>query len=151
MRLLERENFTALFREDLPIYTKIKDQVPTRYTSTANVTNSLVGDGCTMAGTVENCIIFRGVTIEPGAVGASEVIGTEGHGHGARAANVPSNAQKLRTFALVSTLLSSAVTGLGAYLGHGPSSFMYICAIGTLLDAMIVFSAHAVKRALDRA
>lgn len=71
--------------------------------------------------------------------------------HGARAANVPSNAQKLRTFALVITLLSCAVTGLAAYLGHGPSSFMYVCAIGTLLDAMIVFSAHAVKRALDRA
>ncbi len=79
MRLLERENFTALFRDDLPVYTKIKDQVPTRYTNSANVKNSLVGDGCTMAGTVENCVIFRGVTIEPGAVVRNSIIMQDTH------------------------------------------------------------------------
>lgn len=71
--------------------------------------------------------------------------------HGARAANVPSNAPKLRTFALVITVLSCAATGVGVYLGRGFSGFVWVCLIGTLLDLMIVLSAHAVKRALDRA
>ena len=29
--------------------------------------NSLIADGCDIQGTVKNCILFRGVRIEPGA------------------------------------------------------------------------------------
>ena len=33
----------------------------------SKVTNSLVADGCTIEGEVENCVLFRGVTIKKGA------------------------------------------------------------------------------------
>ncbi|WP_138493846.1 glucose-1-phosphate adenylyltransferase subunit GlgD [Paenibacillus pinistramenti] len=66
MDLLNRENYTELFR-DQPISTKIKYEVPTRYTENAEVKNSLVANGCTIAGQVENSILFRGVQIGKGA------------------------------------------------------------------------------------
>ncbi len=57
-----------LFREDAPIYTKVRDEVPTFYGETAQVNNCLIADGCMIHGTVENSILFRDVTVEKGAV-----------------------------------------------------------------------------------
>ena len=37
------------------------------YKSGSRVKNSLVADGCTIEGSVENCILFPGVTVEKGA------------------------------------------------------------------------------------
>lgn len=50
------------------IYTKINDSAPAKFAESANVKNSLVADGCTIEGTVENCVLFRGVKIGKGAV-----------------------------------------------------------------------------------
>ena len=66
MALLESENLTALF-EGAPIYTKIRDDNPTRYIAGAQVKNIMVADGCIIEGEVENCILFRGVKIAKGA------------------------------------------------------------------------------------
>ena len=52
---------------DDKIFTKSKDRVPTRYLSHASMKNSIVADGCVIDGTVENSIIFRGVTISKDA------------------------------------------------------------------------------------
>ncbi len=52
---------------DMPIYTKIKDSVPTRYGKGADVSNSIVADGCLIEGTVKNSILFRGVHVGKGA------------------------------------------------------------------------------------
>lgn len=71
--------------------------------------------------------------------------------YAARAANVPSNAKKIRTFALVVSVLSCVVTAAALYLGRGLTNFAYVCIVGTIADLLIVFSAHQVKRALDRA
>ena len=57
-----------LFSKDRPIWTKLRDEMPTRYAKGASVSNSLVADGCIIEGKVENSIIFRGVTIRPGAM-----------------------------------------------------------------------------------
>ena len=38
-----------------------------KYGIDADVKNSLVADGCVIEGTVENCVLFRGVKIEKGA------------------------------------------------------------------------------------
>ncbi len=70
--------------------------------------------------------------------------------YAARAANVPSNAKKIRTFALVITLLSCAATGAALYLGGGFTNFAIVCVVGTIADLLVVTSAHQVKRALDR-
>ncbi len=51
-----------------PIFTRVKDSAPTRYGANAKVTNSLVSDGCVIDGTVENCVLFRGVRVDENAV-----------------------------------------------------------------------------------
>ncbi len=66
MKLLKDENLDGLFAGN-PIYTKVRDDNPTRYISGAKGKNSLVADGCVIEGIVENCILFRGVKIEKGA------------------------------------------------------------------------------------
>ena len=50
-----------------PIYTKTRDDVPAIYREGAQVRNSLVADGCIVEGSVENCVLFRGVHIGRGA------------------------------------------------------------------------------------
>lgn len=67
MRLLEQANLDALFDEDLPVYTKVHDNAPTRYAMDSQVKNSLVADGCIIEGEVENCVLFRGVRVKKGA------------------------------------------------------------------------------------
>ena len=66
MRLLEGENLSELFGPG-PVYTKIRDDNPTRYIKGAKVANVMAADGCVIEGEVENCILFRGVKIEKGA------------------------------------------------------------------------------------
>lgn len=58
----------SLFDKDRPVWTKVRDEMPTRYARDASVKNSLVADGCVIEGRVENSVIFRGVTVRPGAV-----------------------------------------------------------------------------------
>ena len=53
---------------DRDVYTKVNDSAPAKFTSTAKVKNSLSSDGCLIEGTVENCILFRGVKIGKGSV-----------------------------------------------------------------------------------
>ncbi len=66
MRLLDNGNLETLFKGN-PIYTKIRDDNPTRYIGDVKVENVMVADGCTIEGEVENCILFRGVKIAKGA------------------------------------------------------------------------------------
>lgn len=66
--LLNTENKNALFRPNLPVYTKIGDNGPVKYGIEANVKNSLIADGCVIEGTVENSILFRGVRVGKGSV-----------------------------------------------------------------------------------
>ena len=56
-----------LFQKDRPIYTKVRDDMPARYGLGSHVTNSLIADGCVIEGSVENCVLFRGVHIGKGA------------------------------------------------------------------------------------
>jgi glucose-1-phosphate adenylyltransferase len=67
LALLNTENRHALFPEDRPIYTKVRDNPPAKYGVKASVKNSLIGDGCIVDGTVENCILFRGVKVGAGS------------------------------------------------------------------------------------
>ena len=79
MRLLDPGLCAELFPADKPVYTKIKDQIPTFYGGHAHVRNAIVGDGCVLNGTVENCIIFRGVTIDEGAHVRDSIIMQNSH------------------------------------------------------------------------
>lgn len=66
MRLLQEENLNALFSGN-QIYTKIRDDNPTRYINGSRAKNVMVADGCVIEGDVENSVLFRGVHIAKGA------------------------------------------------------------------------------------
>ena len=66
MRLLEGDNLNELFGPG-PIYTKIRDDNPTRYIKGAKVANVMAADGCVIEGEVENSVLFRGVKVAKGA------------------------------------------------------------------------------------
>ena len=65
-KMLDEENLDAIFSGN-PIYTKIRDDNPTRYINGAKANNVMVADGCVIEGEVENCVLFRGVKIAKGA------------------------------------------------------------------------------------
>lgn len=67
MKLLNEENLDGLFVGN-SIYTKIRDDNPTRYIAGAKAKNIMAADGCVIEGEVENSVLFRGVKIAKGAV-----------------------------------------------------------------------------------
>lgn len=67
MDILDADNRKKLFAENLPVYTKVRDEMPARYGDDVHVSNTLVADGCVIEGTVENSVLFRGVHIAAGA------------------------------------------------------------------------------------
>lgn len=68
MKLMSKEIRDELFNPSRPIYTKVRDDAPSRYGLTSKVKNSLVAQGCLIEGEVENCIVSKGVHIGKGAV-----------------------------------------------------------------------------------
>ena len=67
MKLLEPDVRRSLFRSEIPIYTKVRDAVPTLFGYHGQAANCLIADGCHLFGCAENSIIFREVEIEEGA------------------------------------------------------------------------------------
>lgn len=67
MEMLDPVNAAAVFPEDRPVRTKLSRGFATYYGSNSNSVNSLVSDNCKILGTVENSIIFSGVSIAEGA------------------------------------------------------------------------------------
>lgn len=74
MELFEFSKRKDIFIPHDKIFTKSKDRVPTKYLESACVKNSIVADGCVINGTIENSIIFRGVTVNKGAVVKDSII-----------------------------------------------------------------------------
>ena len=66
MKMLDEKNLDALFSGN-SIYTKIRDDNPTRYINGAKAKNIMAADGCVIEGEVENSVLFRGVKIGKGA------------------------------------------------------------------------------------
>jgi glucose-1-phosphate adenylyltransferase len=74
LQLLDPDFYQELFLGEQTIFTKVKNEPPARYAQGANVSNSLVGNGCIIEGTVENSILFRGVVVRKGAVVKNSII-----------------------------------------------------------------------------
>ena len=69
MKMLDSSKRKLVFHvKNRPIYTKVRNSAPTRYTESAKVTNSIIADGCIIEGVVENSILFRGVKVGNGTV-----------------------------------------------------------------------------------
>ena len=76
MDLLKRETGLTLYDDDWKIYS-VSPVRPAQYIGpTAKVRNSLVVEGCTVHGTVENSVLFEGVTIGKNSVIRDSVIMT---------------------------------------------------------------------------
>jgi len=56
-----------LFHYNHPVFTKVRDRVPTYYGEECDIENCLVADGCLLEGEAKNAVLFRQVTLEAGA------------------------------------------------------------------------------------
>ena len=63
MDLLNREIRDKLFNKSRPVYTKTRDDMPTRFGVDAKTDNCLIAGGCVIEGNVKDSVIFRGVTV----------------------------------------------------------------------------------------
>jgi glucose-1-phosphate adenylyltransferase len=67
MDLMKKEVRDELFNPKRPIYTKVRDDAPSRYGLTSKVKNSIISQGCIINGEVENCVLSKGVYVGEGA------------------------------------------------------------------------------------
>lgn len=74
MAIVDEANWAALFGQDQKVLTKIKDEAPAKYKENAEVSRSIVANGCVINGKVENSVLFRGVKVEEGAVVRNSVL-----------------------------------------------------------------------------
>ncbi|MBE6933292.1 MAG: glucose-1-phosphate adenylyltransferase subunit GlgD [Ruminococcaceae bacterium] len=68
LAVLDPEVRRGLFRSDLTIYTRPRNEVPAYLGESADVCDSIVGDGSVIAGHVDHSVLFRGVHVEEDAV-----------------------------------------------------------------------------------
>ncbi len=74
LELLYPVIWQELFYQNGPIYTKVKDEAPTKYYHDSHVKNSLIASGCIIKGDVENSLLFRRVKIEEGATVKNSIV-----------------------------------------------------------------------------
>ena len=72
--LFDRSITRELFWGPNRIFTKVQDSPPTKYAAGSSVTNSYIGSGSIIEGTVENSILFRNVHVKKGAVIRNSII-----------------------------------------------------------------------------
>ena len=66
MALIQKEVRHDVFGANHPVYTKVRDRVPTYYGEECAVSDSILADGCVVEGSVKNSVLFRQVTIGAG-------------------------------------------------------------------------------------
>ncbi|WP_297598873.1 glucose-1-phosphate adenylyltransferase subunit GlgD [uncultured Cetobacterium sp.] len=68
MDMIKTKNLKEVFfNENRPIFSKIKDSIPTHYLNGATVKNSIISNECSIKGSVINSILSRYVVVEDGA------------------------------------------------------------------------------------
>ena len=67
LALIDKDLRHDIFGFNHPVYTKVRDRVPTYYGESCELDNCMVADGCMLEGTVRNSILFRQVTVCEGA------------------------------------------------------------------------------------
>jgi glucose-1-phosphate adenylyltransferase len=74
MSLLDKKIRDGLFLPDSPIYTKVRDEIPTYYGEGSEVSNCIVADGCVIYGALRDSIIFREVYADRNSSVKSSII-----------------------------------------------------------------------------
>ena len=67
LSLISKDVRNDLFVSHHPVYTKVRDRVPTFYGEGCEVEDCIIADGCILEGEVEESVLFRQVTICEGA------------------------------------------------------------------------------------
>ena len=67
MALIDKKVRHDLFGGNHPVFTKVRDRVPTYYGENCCVNNCIVADGCMLEGKAENSVLFRNVTLAENA------------------------------------------------------------------------------------
>ena len=67
LALIDKDVRQNLFFGNHPVFTKVRDRVPSYYGENCGVKNCIVADGCFLDGEAENSVLFRNVTICEGA------------------------------------------------------------------------------------
>lgn len=65
--LTNEEVQNSLFKPEAPIYTKVRDEIPTYYGENSCICECIIADGCVINGQVEQTVLFRDVKVEDGA------------------------------------------------------------------------------------
>ncbi len=74
LRLVNEDIHKDLFKPSAPIYTKVRDEIPSYYGETSSVNECTIADGCVINGSIENSVLFRDVKVAEGAVIKGSVI-----------------------------------------------------------------------------
>ncbi len=67
LALIEKEVRHDLFSGEHPIYTKVRDRVPSFYDEGCKIEDCIVADGCSLSGNVKHSVLFRQVTVAANA------------------------------------------------------------------------------------
>lgn len=67
LSLIDKDIRHDLFHYNHPVYTRVRDRVPSYYGEGSCVDSCIVADGCMLEGQVVNSVLFRQVSIKPGA------------------------------------------------------------------------------------
>ncbi|RDW16204.1 glucose-1-phosphate adenylyltransferase subunit GlgD [Oceanobacillus chungangensis] len=74
MKLLEEKNYQELFYQPTFVRTKISTNPPVKYRKDSVVKNSILANGCIIAGEVEDSVLFRGVSVKKGTTIKNSII-----------------------------------------------------------------------------
>ena len=74
MEMIDPAVTKELFEENGRVFTKVKDETPTKYNEEAVVTESVIADGCIIEGEVHNSILSRGVKVGKGTIIKNSII-----------------------------------------------------------------------------
>jgi len=67
LALADKQTRDDLFGYNHPVFTKVRDRVPTYYGESCQIDDCIVADGCMLDGSAKNSVLFRQVTLEAGA------------------------------------------------------------------------------------
>ena len=67
LALIKKDVRHDLFGRNHPVYTKVRDRVPTYYGENCQIDGCIVADGCMLGGSAKSSVLFRQVEIAPGA------------------------------------------------------------------------------------
>lgn len=66
LRLLQPQVRQGLFKSGTPVYTSVRNEVPAYFGDQAKMGNCIIGDGCSIEGSVDESVLFRNVKVEAG-------------------------------------------------------------------------------------